>query len=254
MSETSPPGRRLSTAALLVIATAALLQTAAICALPHGIVFAAFTTLAAVHLLALASALLSCTLAKVYRHISALHERLTRAETDPVTGLPIRRVALDAIAGADRGVTLTVAVADINHFHEINNGPGGHAAGDLYLAEVAARLTQAANGTDMVARLGGDELILISRRHPAQVAASLTAALTPTTTIAGVDRPIDVSIGICQLAGGDPHQLIGCADLAMFTAKRRRSGIELYDAARDGVPLPADVRPAVRPRDRHRTA
>jgi len=36
----------------------------------------------------------------------------------------------------------------------------------------------------------------------------------------------------------------------MFTAKRRRSGIEHYDPSRDGVPQPRGVRPAIRPRDR----
>jgi hypothetical protein len=36
----------------------------------------------------------------------------------------------------------------------------------------------------------------------------------------------------------------------MYTAKRRGSGIEHYDPARDGVPQPPGVRPALRPRDR----
>jgi diguanylate cyclase (GGDEF)-like protein len=248
------PGSRLALAGLLAIGTAALLHHATQASLPDDQIVAAYAFLAAAYLLALAAIRLACSYAQAHICTDELRDRLARAETDPVTGLPIRWIALDALAGVDRAVALTVAVADIDGFKAINDGPGGHAVGDLYLAEVATRLRQAADDDDTIARLGGDEFILISRRDPAHVAARLTAALAPAVTVAGIDRPIAVSIGICRLPGGDPHQLIGCADLAMYTAKRRRGGIEFYDPARDGVPLPAGVRPAVRPRDRHRDA
>jgi GGDEF domain-containing protein len=65
---------------------------------------------------------------------------------------------------------------------------------------------------------------------------------------------VQLSIGICHLGGGDAHTALGRADLAMYTAKRRRSGIEHYDPARDGVPQPRGVRPAVRHRDRSTAA
>jgi diguanylate cyclase (GGDEF)-like protein len=248
------PASRLALAGLMAISTAALLHHATQTSLPDDEIVAAYAFLAAAYLLALAAIRLACSFVLAHNRANELRDRLARAETDPVTGLPIRWIALDAIAGADRAVALTVAVADIDGFKAINDGPGGHAAGDLYLAAAASRLRQAADDGDTVARLGGDEFILISRRDPAHIAARLTAALAPAVTIAGIYRPIEISIGICRLPGGDPHQLIGCADLAMYTAKRLRSGIEFYDPARDGLPLPAGVRPAVRPRDRHRGA
>lgn len=257
------PGRRLSLAGLLLAVAAWLLQAAALAALaalPHDLVVTALTTLAAVYLLTLAVALLLCGLAHVLGHIGELGHQLVRALTDPVTGLPVRRVAEDAIVDTDRTIALTIALADVDRLHEINRGPGGHTAGDIYLAEVAARFRHAADtgagagaGRDIVARLGGDEFVLISRRDPATVADSLTAALAVQATIAGIARPIEVSIGICQLPGGDPHQLLGCSSLAMLTAKQRHTGVEFYDPARDGLPLPPGVRPSVRRRDQ-RTA
>jgi diguanylate cyclase (GGDEF)-like protein len=175
-----------------------------------------------------------------------LQHRLTRALTDPVTGLAVRRVAEDAIAGAGSDVVLTVAVADVDRLHDINHGPGGHAIGDRYLTEAGRRLRQAATGDDLVARLGGDEFVLVTRRTPGQLAVSLTAAFAGPIAVAAGVRPLEVSVGICRLPGADPHQLLGCADLAMFTAKRRRTRIEIYDAARDGLPLAPGVRPAMR--------
>jgi diguanylate cyclase (GGDEF)-like protein len=177
-----------------------------------------------------------------------LQHRLARALTDPVTGLAVRRVAEDAIVAAGSDVLLTVAVADLDRLHDINRGPGGHATGDHYLTETGRRLRRAATGDDLVARLGGDEFVLVTRRATVQLADALAAAFAEPIAVAAGLRPLEVSIGICRLPGGDPHQLLGCADLAMFTAKQRRTGIEVYDAARDGLPLPPGVRPIIRRR------
>ncbi len=249
--------RRVIIALTANIAAEFSLATSLVMLWHHRTTTAAVTALVALALVDLANLLIWRGFARLRRHIQTLHQQLTRALTDPVTGLPVRRIAEDAIVDTDCTVALTAALADVDRLHEINRGPGGHTAGDLYLAEVAARLRQAATGTDsgedIVARLGGDEFVLISRRDPAQVADSLTAALAAPATIAGIQRPIEVSIGICQLPGGDPHQLLGCSSLAMLTAKERRTGIEFYNPVRDGLPLPPGVRPAVRRRDQ-RTA
>jgi diguanylate cyclase (GGDEF)-like protein len=186
--------------------------------------------------------------ARMRTHIHDLQLRLERALTDPVTGLAVRRVAEDAIVAAGPGVLLTVALADIDRLHDINHGPGGHATGDRYLAEAGRRLRQVAAGGDLVARLGGDEFVLITGRTPQQLADSLTAAFAEPTAVAAGIRSLQVSVGICRLPGGDPHPLLGCADLAMLTAKKLRTRIEIYDAARDGRPLPAGVRPGTRRR------
>ena len=186
--------------------------------------------------------------------IHDLQQRLDVALTDPVTGLAVRRVAEDAIAAAGYDAVLTVALADIDHLHDINHGPGGYTTGDRYLAEVGRRLQQAATGDDLVARLGGDEFVLITHRGTAELADSLSAAFAAPFSLSVATLPLEVSIGICRLTHANLHQLLGCADLAMLTAKKRRTRIEIYDPARDGQPLPPGVRPGTRFRSGERPA
>lgn len=180
--------------------------------------------------------------------VGELEAELANAYTDPVTGLPVRRLAEQHLTNA-AGVPLTVAVADIDEMHEINNDHG-HQFGDDYLAGIAARLDQITADGDMLARLGGDEFVLVTTRPPTLVAQALAAATREPITVHGTQITVRLSAGLCRTAGGDAHLGLGCADLAMFTAKRSRSGIEHYDPSRDGVPQPRGVRPAIRPRDR----
>jgi diguanylate cyclase (GGDEF)-like protein len=183
--------------------------------------------------------------------IADLEAELAEANTDPVTGLPVRRLAERHITTAV-GVELTVAVADVDDMHAINNGHD-HQFGDEYLTGIAQRLQQLAGDGDMLARLGGDEFVLITARAPLALAHAVTGAMRQPIAINGTDVPVRLSVGICRLFGGDAHLGLGRADRAMFTAKRRRSGIEHYDPARDGQPQPPGVRPAIRPRDRRIT-
>jgi diguanylate cyclase (GGDEF)-like protein len=180
--------------------------------------------------------------------VAGLQASLDEANTDPVTGLPVRRLAERHLADAV-GVELSVAVADVDDMHGINNGHD-HQFGDAYLAGVAERLDALAADGDLVARLGGDEFVVITTRAPLALAHAITAAMRHPVTIHGTQVPVRLSVGTCRLAGGDPNTGLGRADLAMYTAKRRGSGIEHYDPARDGVPQPLGVRPALRPRDR----
>jgi diguanylate cyclase (GGDEF)-like protein len=189
--------------------------------------------------------------ARIRGQVHDLQSKLAQALTDPVTGLAVRRVAEDAIVAAGTEATLTVAVADVDGLHDINRGPGGYATGDHYLAEAGRRLVQACAGDGLVARLGGDEFVLVTRRAPTDLAASLTAAFAVPAAVPTGAGPLEVSVGICRLPGGDPHHLLGCADLAMLTAKKRRTGIEIYDPDRDGLPLPPGIRPITRRRCGH---
>ncbi|GAA2349810.1 GGDEF domain-containing protein [Dactylosporangium salmoneum] len=247
------PGRQPICASLLLIAAALLLLVLSLVVVADHIALAGLAIMLAMYVLVAAAFLALAGLGRATWHLRDLRQHLAEALTDPVTGLPVRRVAETAIAGADPDVALSVALADVDGLHDINHGPGGHAAGDRYLAEVGRRLRAAASGGDVVARLGGDEFVVITRRTPQQLAGSLTAAFAAPAAVAGFVGPVEVSVGISQLPGGDPHQLLSCASLAMFTAKDRRTGIQVYDPDRDGLPLPHGVRPAHRRRDR-RTA
>jgi diguanylate cyclase (GGDEF)-like protein len=183
------------------------------------------------------------------RRTGELAAELAQAYIDPVTGLAVRTIAERRIAAA-AGTELTVALLDVDDLHGINDAHTHH-GGDSFLAALADRLTETAAAGDLVARLGGDEFVIVTGRDPEAVERALTVATRHPVTVGATTVPMHVSIGICQVTGGDPHTALGCADLAMYTAKRRRTGIEHYDPARDGVPLSPGVRPPVRHRNRH---
>ncbi|MDT4993907.1 MAG: diguanylate cyclase [Actinoplanes sp.] len=183
----------------------------------------------------------------------ALLAELADANTDAVTGLPTRRFVYRHLSGTPIDIAVTVAFCDADGLKAINDQLS-HAAGDDYLAALAERLTYVVGPDDIVVRLGGDEFAIASFQPPERLAIALTRALHDPAVIAGETMPIRVSVGIFGATGGDAHTVLGCAEAAMRTAKRRQSFIEHYDPCRDGIPLPAGVRPAVRPRDQMSTA
>jgi diguanylate cyclase (GGDEF)-like protein len=175
------------------------------------------------------------------RRVGALEAAMAEADTDPVTGLPVRRVAERYLASMV-GSELTVAIADVDDMHGINNGHD-HQFGDEYLAAVAIRLAGIAADGDLVARLGGDEFVIFTTRSQAVLATAIGDALRHPVLVRGVPVSQRLSVGIGTADSGDPYTGLGHADRAMYTAKRRRSGIELYDPVRDGIPPARAVRP-----------
>ncbi len=88
-------------------------------------------------------------------------ERL--ASLDTLTGLANRRhadafldLALESAARED--AALTVALADVDHFKQINDGHS-HAVGDQVLERVAQLLADRMRDSDLVARYGGEEFL-----------------------------------------------------------------------------------------------
>ena len=88
-------------------------------------------------------------------------ERL--ASLDTLTGLHNRRHAdafldLALESAAREGIALTVALADVDHFKQINDGHS-HAVGDQVLERVAQLLADRMRESDLVARYGGEEFL-----------------------------------------------------------------------------------------------
>src|SRR3984885_7879535 len=113
------------------------------------------------------------------------------------------------------------------------NAPLGHPVGDRLLQLGAHRLTHSVRPGDMVARLGGDEfaVLLPSVKEAAaarEVAARLRAAVAEPIRIDGMSFDIEASVGIALFpddASGF-ELLLQHADVAMYLAKERRSGVE----------------------------
>ena len=174
-----------------------------------------------------------------FTHQIAESERL--ALHDPVTELPNRilfhdraqqAIAADRCHGA-RGVA--VLLLDLNRFKEVNDTLGHH-NGDLLLAQVGMRLEQALPDVDaVVARLGGDEFAVLLPhldRESAALAAAyrIAEALRTPFVVAGLKVDVEASFGIALYPehGDDPEELLQRADVAMYVAKRRHTGAEVY--------------------------
>jgi len=162
---------------------------------------------------------------------------------DALTGLPNRTLLYDrldqALRSARRGAEpLALLLLDLDHFKEIND-THGHQAGDRLLQEVVTRLSCTVRASDTVARLGGDEFAILlpetSRDGAIGVAGAIRAGLSPVIMVEGQGLHVAVSIGIALAAGRntDARLLLRRADVAMYDAKRTRSGHAIYTVARD---------------------
>jgi len=175
----------------------------------------------------------------------AVREReiLRLAYRDTLTGLPNRSLFNDQLSQAiDRacraGTRLTVLMMDLDRFKYVNDTLG-HSVGDHVLQEVATRIERLLESKDAVARLGGDEFAVVleeaSETEAVSIAQRLLVALEEPIDYEG--QPLDVggSIGIAHHPqhGADAETLLRNADIAMYVAKRNKSGYAIYDAEYD---------------------
>ncbi len=159
-----------------------------------------------------------------------LAENMTRlAITDPLTRIMNRRgitvALLDAMAQAERyGTALTVAMADVDRFKDIND-TYGHKTGDRALTEVAAVMTETLRMPDKVGRYGGEEFLIVlphtTLTQGRRIAERVRVAVGNARVQAGGKRlPLTVSLGITQYRKGeDLEQLLTRVDQALYDAK-----------------------------------
>ncbi len=170
-------------------------------------------------------------------------ERLLRlAHYDPLTGLANRKLfteRLDAAlrAAAESGCSFALLYCDLDRFKRINDTLG-HETGDLVLAKVAQRLSEASGPADTVGRLGGDEFVVLlaETTDHAEIALSTAAlldALHHPMFAGSHELYLTASAGVaCYPKDGlDAATLLRHADAAMYQAKRRgRNRIAEYVA------------------------
>jgi diguanylate cyclase len=163
------------------------------------------------------------------------------AEHDTLTELPNRvlfhRRAEKALNEAvARGRTIAIAIVDLDHFKEINDTLGHH-YGDELLMEIATMISAGVDAQDTVARLGGDEFGLIMRNatEPEQALRRLRAVIEREVEIRGLPLSVQASIGfaVAPEDGTDVDTLLQRADIAMYVAKERHTGVLRYDCELD---------------------
>lgn len=163
-----------------------------------------------------------------------------QAHHDALTGLPNRTHLLEharrLLGAADaRRVCVSVLLIDLDRFKEINDVLG-HASGDVLLSRVGPRMATVVREGDILARLGGDEFAAVlahaDEDAAGAVARRLLDRLAQTVEVDGVDLQVDASIGIAVSHPGSHDTidtLLQRADIAMYTAKRNRSGFAVYE-------------------------
>lgn len=159
-----------------------------------------------------------------------------RVLDDPLTGLPNRRLIRDrlqhALTKLDRDPSSGVAVLfiDLDGFKDINDR-FGHDAGDQLLITIAQRLRKAVRSVDSIGRYGGDEFVAVCEGvgggpHLVAIIERLAAAIAKGVTFGGRTFNMRASIGAALgQPGSTVDEMLTAADLAMYAAKGRRSGL-----------------------------
>ncbi|MDX3669663.1 putative bifunctional diguanylate cyclase/phosphodiesterase [Streptomyces europaeiscabiei] len=163
---------------------------------------------------------------------------------DPLTGLPNRQWLLErtwtALDDAERiGARSALMLIDLDRFRSVNDTLG-HLAGDRLLLQIADRLRVALPRGAEVARLGGDEFAVLlpvadSTTSASRVARNLVAALGSPLDLDGLTLVLEASAGLAVFPDHalDAEGLLRRADVAMYQAKRDRTGVEVYESKRD---------------------
>lgn len=176
---------------------------------------------------------------------AALERIRLLATRDALTGLLNRRAAHDelqsAVGLAERGArSLVVALADMDHFKQVNDSYG-HQAGDRVLQAFARVAERELRGADRVARWGGEEFLFVLPDTDEPQAVRCLDRLRAAFAAEPVDgipagHRLGFSAGVTRCLGSsDLDAAIERADRAMYDAKlagRGRTCQPRDDAAR----------------------
>lgn len=199
-------------------------------------------------------------LANVAVNQRRLYQELNYSSThDQLTALPNRRsadVSLDAALqrAVASGTRVAVAYIDVDQFKQVND-QHGHKVGDLYLQQIAERLSSVVRSTDKLARIGGDEFLLVAnglhtREDAEAYRTRLQGCFANSFVLDGRRLCGSASIGIAVYPdhGTSAEDLKRHADIDMYSHKHRRRSsaegrpFELSDAA---IFSAADLRDAL---------
>ncbi len=184
--------------------------------------------------------LLGVTALLIYQSTQQALRRAHEASHDSLTHLLNRRTFDNHLSGFlashPDDVRGAVLLLDLDGFKEINDRLG-HQTGDMVLVGIAEQLIRSAPEAAVVARLGGDEFAVLipdvgSEASTMATVEQLRTELTRPIVVDGFPLSVGVSIGLAFVPthGRTPEDLLGAADVAMYRAKRYRTGVESYKA------------------------
>ena len=179
----------------------------------------------------------------VYRSALLSAEKEHQAMHDALTDLPnrllfsefIERRFENARSRSTRGAVLLI---DLDRFKEVNDTLG-HQTGDALLCMIGPRIQPILPESGVVARLGGDEFAVmvpdVGPDEAIRIGEAIVDVLVPPFRLDEFNLEVQASIGIAIFPdhGTSADGLIKHADTAMYFAKGRNSGIEIYNAEHD---------------------
>ncbi len=187
--------------------------------------------------------LVSVLLRDVRRERHHLQRQEFLATHDNLTGLLNRyafQTHLQERTENQPGRPFGIILLDVNRFKDINDTLGHH-AGDVVISQLARRTNAAfVNCDSVVARLGGDELaVCLPLDEPTnaldRAAEQWRGTITHAVTVAGVELELSASLGAAAypLDATSPMNLLRCAEIAMYAAKRQMLPYQRYTETMD---------------------
>lgn len=175
-----------------------------------------------------------------------------KSETDALSGLLNRRGFERLADGAarlaiDRGMPVSLVIADIDHFKSINDGYG-HATGDRVISAFANFLRSALSDHHVAGRIGGEEFAIVlpgTNLVAARLYAEGVRGIAGGLSVEGLPQTLrfTASFGVAELARGESlADLMQRADQALYDAKksgRDRVRVASNSGAPSGFPRSA---------------
>lgn len=192
--------------------------------------------LATINLIVGASGLLIALVLFIDYGVATISDLRIQTETDGLSGLLNRRgfelrtslffndESRPAKSGKTLPIPLSLIVADIDNFKEIND-TNGHEVGDDVIMVFGSILRSSARNSDVVGRVGGEEFCLLLPDASLQVAQRIAERCRSRFASAGINRlsastPHSASFGVAERQPGEDYQhLFRRADKALYKAK-----------------------------------
>lgn len=166
-----------------------------------------------------------------------------RATHDSLTGLLNRAAVLERLReelsrAVREHAPLSVIIADLDHFKNIND-TYGHLAGDDVIREASLRFRAALRDYDVVGRYGGEEFLILlphwdASASPERINALLNILRATPFSVGEREIRVTTSMGVASfypdLEAPDVRSILSRADTALYVAKNQGRNQASYEA------------------------
>ncbi|HZR58706.1 MAG TPA: GGDEF domain-containing protein [Terriglobales bacterium] len=129
------------------------------------------------------------------------------------------------VSGGSCSSPLALVFMDLDKFKSINDGPGGHEAGDRALKALSEAVLRACENKGITYRFGGDELCVLLPNHSLDESSAVGERIRSEVCAIRTDEiahGLSTSIGVACFPESteDQTKLLSFADAAMYESKR----------------------------------